>query len=172
MVEGFLTRAPNKGFIGRPLDAKQVFDLYEFRGALESSTARIAWERATAEELDELESFVKGKEKAAGGTLAVGRIEESVAAGDATPLYLSRNRGLEFIMLLPGQDLAQARKTLEELQSEIAASAVPDAAGVTVTLSCGLAQLAHDEDPRAVLRSADEALHRAKADGGNAVVTA
>lgn len=63
MVEGFLTRAPNKGFIGRPLDAKQVFDLYEFRGALESSTARIACERATAEELDELEAFVKRTEK-------------------------------------------------------------------------------------------------------------
>lgn len=59
MVEGFLTRARNKGFIGRPLDAKQVFDLYELRKVLEVSTVRIACERATDEELAELENFVK-----------------------------------------------------------------------------------------------------------------
>ena len=59
MVEGFLTRAPNRGFIGRPLDAKQVFDLYELRRALEASIAGIACERATEEELRELERFVK-----------------------------------------------------------------------------------------------------------------
>jgi len=59
MVEGFLTRAPNRGFIGRPLDAKQVFDLYELRRALEASIVAIACERATDEELAELERFVK-----------------------------------------------------------------------------------------------------------------
>ena len=59
MVEGFLTRAPNRGFTGRPLDAKQVFDLYELRRALEASIAGIACERATDEELLELERFVK-----------------------------------------------------------------------------------------------------------------
>ena len=59
MVEGFLTRAPNRGFIGRPLDAKQVFDLYELRRALEASIAAIACERATDDEILELERFVK-----------------------------------------------------------------------------------------------------------------
>lgn len=59
LVEGFFTRAPNRGFIGRPLDAKQVFDLYELRRALEGSVAGIACERATDEELAELERFVK-----------------------------------------------------------------------------------------------------------------
>ena len=34
---------------------------------------------------DELEAFVKGKERATGGALAVGRMEEAVAAGDTTP---------------------------------------------------------------------------------------
>jgi DNA gyrase subunit B len=34
---------------------------------------------------DELEAFVKGKEKAAGGELQVGRIEEAEKAGDSTP---------------------------------------------------------------------------------------
>lgn len=59
MVEGFLTRAPNRGFIGRPLDAKQVFDIYELRRALEASIVAIACERATDEELVALERFVK-----------------------------------------------------------------------------------------------------------------
>ena len=59
LMEGFLTRAPNRGFIGRALDAKQVFDLYELRRALEGSIAAIACERATDEELLELERFVK-----------------------------------------------------------------------------------------------------------------
>ncbi|MGZ8154612.1 MAG: GntR family transcriptional regulator [Burkholderiales bacterium] len=59
LMEGFLTRAPNRGFIGRPLDAKQVFDLYELRRALEGSIVAIACERATDEELLELERFVK-----------------------------------------------------------------------------------------------------------------
>jgi DNA-binding GntR family transcriptional regulator len=59
MVEGFLTRAPNRGFIGRPLDAKQVFDLYELRRALEGSIVTFACERATGQELLELERFVK-----------------------------------------------------------------------------------------------------------------
>jgi DNA-binding GntR family transcriptional regulator len=58
-VEGFLTRAPNRGFTGRPLDAKQVFDLYELRRALEKSIVAIACERATDEELLELERFVR-----------------------------------------------------------------------------------------------------------------
>lgn len=70
MVEGFLTRAPNKGFIGRPLDAKQVFDLYELRGVLESGMARIACERATDAELNELEAFVKRAARAGEGDTA------------------------------------------------------------------------------------------------------
>jgi len=59
MVEGFLTREPNRGFIRRPLAAKQVFDLYELRRALETSIVAIACERATDEGLAELERFVK-----------------------------------------------------------------------------------------------------------------
>jgi DNA-binding GntR family transcriptional regulator len=59
MVDGFLTRAPNRGFVGRPLDAKQVYDLFELRRALEAATVRIACERAGDDELAELERFVR-----------------------------------------------------------------------------------------------------------------
>ena len=58
LVEGFLTRAPNRGFIGRPLDAKQIYDLYELRRAVEPAIVRLACERATDEELGALEEFV------------------------------------------------------------------------------------------------------------------
>ena len=58
LVEGFLTRAPNKGFIGRSLDARQIYDLYELRRALETSIVRIACERASDEDLAGLEEFV------------------------------------------------------------------------------------------------------------------
>lgn len=59
MVDGFLTRSPNKGFSGRPLDAKQVYDLYEMRMALESGAVRFACERASNDELLDLEGFVR-----------------------------------------------------------------------------------------------------------------
>jgi DNA-binding GntR family transcriptional regulator len=54
MVEGFVTRAVNRGFIGRPLDAKQIHSLYEFRSVLECGIVRAACERATDEQLDAL----------------------------------------------------------------------------------------------------------------------
>lgn len=48
----------NKGFSCRPLDAKQSFDLYEFRQSLEAISVRFACERATDAELDELGQFL------------------------------------------------------------------------------------------------------------------
>jgi len=59
MVEGFLTRLANKGFVGRTLDPQQVFELYEFRQGLETNIARLACARATDEEIDELEAFAR-----------------------------------------------------------------------------------------------------------------
>ena len=59
MVEGFLTRAVNRGFIARPLDAQQVHALYEYRAVLEAGIARIACDRATDDELQTLREFVE-----------------------------------------------------------------------------------------------------------------
>jgi DNA-binding GntR family transcriptional regulator len=59
MVEGFVTRAVNRGFIGRPLDAKQIHSLYEFRSVLECGIVRAACERATDEQLDTLQAAVE-----------------------------------------------------------------------------------------------------------------
>src|SRR4051794_20043132 len=58
VTEGFLSARLNKGFFARSLDAQEVFNLYEFRSAVESATVSIACERATRQELADLETFV------------------------------------------------------------------------------------------------------------------
>jgi DNA-binding GntR family transcriptional regulator len=57
VTEGFLTSAPNRGFYCRPLDARQVYDLYELRCALEVAMLPLACERAGADELAALRQF-------------------------------------------------------------------------------------------------------------------
>lgn len=59
VTEGFLTFTPNRGFQCRPLDAKEIFDLYEVRRSLESTAARLAVERASNDELADLERFIQ-----------------------------------------------------------------------------------------------------------------
>ena len=56
-TEGFLTFSVNNGFFRKPLDVKEVFDLYEFRMHLELAAVRLAVERATEEQIAELEAF-------------------------------------------------------------------------------------------------------------------
>ena len=57
-TEGFLTFSANNGFFRKPLDVKEVFDLYEFRMCLELSAIKLAVERATDEQLTEIENFL------------------------------------------------------------------------------------------------------------------
>ena len=58
VVEGTVTSTANKGFFVRNLDAAEIFNLYEFRAAVETSAVRLACGRATNQELREIESFV------------------------------------------------------------------------------------------------------------------
>jgi DNA-binding GntR family transcriptional regulator len=57
-IEGYVTTVKSKGFFGRQLNAKDVFDLYELRVAVETESVRLAGERATDGELKELRHFV------------------------------------------------------------------------------------------------------------------
>jgi DNA-binding GntR family transcriptional regulator len=59
MAEGFLTFSVNQGFFRKPLDVKEIFDLYEFRQQMEMAAIRLAVERATDEQLLELERFAQ-----------------------------------------------------------------------------------------------------------------
>ena len=56
-AEGFLTFSANNGFSRKTIDVKEIFDLYEFRMYLEKSAVRLAVDRATPEQLDEIEQF-------------------------------------------------------------------------------------------------------------------
>lgn len=56
--EGFTSMVPNRGFFGRLLDVTEIFNLFEYRCALEQAIMRLACERASDEALDELDAFV------------------------------------------------------------------------------------------------------------------
>ena len=59
-AEGFLTFAINQGFFRKPLDVKEIFDLFEFRQEIEVAVVRLALERATDDQFAEIEKFLEG----------------------------------------------------------------------------------------------------------------
>ena len=74
--EGLLVLVSGRGFHARPLEVKEVYDLYETRLALETVTVALAAERATPEWLAEIDAY----------------LDESVRAQEEGP----RERLLEF----------------------------------------------------------------------------
>ncbi|WP_213163625.1 GntR family transcriptional regulator [Kaustia mangrovi] len=62
--EGLVVADPGRGFRARPLDVKEVFDLYETRLALECFIAQLACERATSQGLDEIDAYLDESVKA------------------------------------------------------------------------------------------------------------
>jgi DNA-binding GntR family transcriptional regulator len=57
--EGLLRLVPQKGAIVSTFDLEEIRDLYEIRGALDGLAARLAAERATPQQLDELSNFLE-----------------------------------------------------------------------------------------------------------------
>ncbi|MFA5522331.1 MAG: GntR family transcriptional regulator [Castellaniella sp.] len=58
-ADGFLVATANRGYTVRPLDPKQIFDLYEFRITLELAVVQKASERASLEDLRGLARFTE-----------------------------------------------------------------------------------------------------------------
>ncbi len=56
--EGFLRMEPGKGYFCRELDAREVFDLYELRKAVELAGVWLAASRAPAAEIEALHAFL------------------------------------------------------------------------------------------------------------------
>jgi DNA-binding GntR family transcriptional regulator len=56
--DGFLEHTPGQGFSRKPLEVKEIFDLYELRQQIEVSAVRLAALRATPEALADLEAFL------------------------------------------------------------------------------------------------------------------
>lgn len=98
-TEGFLTSSSNQGFFRKVLDVKEVFDLYEFRQKLEAASLRLAGERATTEQIAQIEQFLEGTSDEDPGrtTLAMVMLDEQfhekvmALSGNSEMLYTLRN---------------------------------------------------------------------------------
>lgn len=66
-TEGFLRLDAGRGFFGRALDAKEVFDLYELRDAIECAAIVHSVERASDTEIAKIEAFLVETGPAAAG---------------------------------------------------------------------------------------------------------
>jgi diguanylate cyclase (GGDEF)-like protein len=85
---------------------------------------------------------------------------------------LSRYGGEELVALLPGtgqNDAMQVAERLREAVSTTPASLHDEGDLPPVTVSIGVAELQHGQDPEALIESADAALYRAKRAGRNRV---
>jgi len=85
---------------------------------------------------------------------------------------IARFGGEEFVVLLPGAELANAREVAERLRHAIATTRIEHFDGSVlspVTVSIGAAQMPEQGSPEAFLEQADRALYRAKGAGRNRV---
>jgi DNA-binding GntR family transcriptional regulator len=57
--EGLVTLTPSEGFACRPLDSKEIFDIYEMRAGIEAQAVRLATERAKDARIGDLESLLE-----------------------------------------------------------------------------------------------------------------
>jgi diguanylate cyclase (GGDEF)-like protein len=80
---------------------------------------------------------------------------------------IARTGGEEFLVVLPGTDLADASEFAERVREAVAAGDAP----VALTISAGVAAEAVPSTPDALARAADVALYDAKRDGRDRVAT-
>lgn len=115
-----------------------------------------------------------GHQKGDESLLAVARIlsQHILRAGDV----IARYGGEEFAFIGPATSIDDALHVMERIRAALENLALPHALSPfgCVTVSIGVAALIPDEGytPKALIRSADEALYRAKADGRNRVAIA
>jgi diguanylate cyclase (GGDEF)-like protein len=107
---------------------------------------------------------------------AVGdRVLQALTRGVAdcirTTDVLARYGGEEFVIVLPGTDTRGAQLLAERICRHVAglACAVPGAPALTFTISVGVASLSGDSSCAELIDRADQAMYRAKHQGGNRV---
>ena len=121
VAEEFLRWLPRRGYVVRELDSKEIFDLYEFRAALEVSAATLVCERATNEELEDLTKFVEGRSKNAdeSDTLRVVGLDEEfherlvALSGNQEMLRVLRNVNAR-IRFVRWIDMEKGRRTITQ----------------------------------------------------------
>ena len=101
------------------------------------------------------------------GDVVLQRVAECLRTTLRSRDLVYRIGGEEFLVLMPGHNLAEASQAAERLRESIAAD---ELAGVAVRISGGLTSAAGPGiEYDAMLRAADEALYRAKANGRNQI---
>lgn len=119
-------------------------------------------------DVDEFKGYNDSEGHLAGDTalrMVAGALASNARVGDAVFRY----GGDEFVMVLPSQTLVSAQAATERMREHVSALAIPFSArgpDAIVTVSAGVARLEHSdgEDFEAVLKRADAALYRVKAD--------
>ncbi|MBB5732459.1 diguanylate cyclase [Altererythrobacter atlanticus] len=90
--------------------------------------------------------------------------------------HVARHGGEEFVMLFRGKDVLQSKDALDQARETLGALRLINRDTNEpighITFSAGVADVFADEDPRKALRSADEALYKAKHSGRNQVLVA
>ncbi len=120
-------------------------------------------------DIDGLDGFNRAHGLDAGDALVRLVAEQLTGLGECQS-HISRNRGLEFLLLLRGAGAELAHSRLENVRKSIARSKLPEAPDEALSISCGLAEVPTDADPRTALRAADIALQHARAREGSAVI--
>ena len=86
---------------------------------------------------------------------------------------VSRYGGEEFMIAMPDTVGEEAKRAADRIRQSMAGTPIfVDGKGISVTTSCGVAQVVPNEQLREVFRRADSALYKAKREGRNQVVLA
>jgi len=106
------------------------------------------------------------------GDRLLNMIGKILSAGKRAEDFLARIGGEEFVLLLPGTNLEQARQVVERIRTQIATTPFHyKGQREQVTLSCGLTEFRDGDTPLTIYQRADAALYKAKDSGRNRCVT-
>jgi len=117
-TEGLVERAPDKGHVVGSVGAEEARQIYEVRGALEPTMARLFVQRADAQQVAALRAAHKRIEEAIAGGL-LNRYVEELAAFYAVLLQGARNEiGRRFLETLNARITYLRRVTAERATAE------------------------------------------------------
>ncbi|OHA92037.1 MAG: hypothetical protein A3J09_00875 [Candidatus Zambryskibacteria bacterium RIFCSPLOWO2_02_FULL_51_21] len=105
------------------------------------------------------------------GDLVLKRVAESVASNVRTGDTVARWGGEEMVVSLLGASEKDAVLKAEEIRAKVEELGFPEASGLEVTMSAGVASSENGLTLEDLVKRADEALYKAKETGRNKVVS-
>ncbi|WP_269581353.1 GntR family transcriptional regulator [Roseibium sp. Sym1] len=126
-AEGLVEIVPNRGPAIPRLNAKQVADIYEMRGVLESHMGAVAAERATGRDIAELRRIARA-------------IDDAMAAGDRLAIIDSKRAYYDWFLRLA--DNAEMTATVHRLLGRMSLLWPALIAGNAVEAEAGRAEIA------------------------------